>query len=98
MWCWPGRMETGRLHRRKKRKSWILNYLFKHLFRKNGGCGACIFTLKHLVLCLVRNEPNLNYAITLSDTVLTAYLPKAKGNKVGVLQRVLIKFFIKYQS
>jgi len=45
-------MKTGRLLRRKERKGWIHNYLFKHLFRKNGGWGASVFSLKYSCNCV----------------------------------------------
>ena len=52
------RMETARLHRRKERKSWIHNNLYKHLVRKNGGCGASVFFI--YVSCIVFGEERAN--------------------------------------
>jgi hypothetical protein len=55
--CWPGEWKRADCIEGGNGKAGYTINLFKHLFRKNEGCGASICSLKYLVLCLVRNEP-----------------------------------------
>lgn len=61
------RMETARLHRRKERKSWIDNTLYKHLFRKNEGCGANAFSFMFLCIVFGEERANLNTSVTFNS-------------------------------